>query len=140
MSKMALGVPNPAIRGWVTWPSNTQKPLKLRPPGAMPDAFNRAHLDSFVETGPGCLALDRPSGTLSGGEVQRTKMIGHLWSSLTDVTYVLHEPTTGLHPHDIQRMNGHRLRGKGKGNRVLVVEHEPDTIAITDHVVDSAPA
>ncbi|HLF60870.1 MAG TPA: excinuclease ABC subunit UvrA [Acidimicrobiia bacterium] len=96
-------------------------------------------LDSFVEIGLGYLSLDRPSGTLSGGEAQRTKMIRHLGSSLTDVTYVFDEPTTGLHPHDIQRMNDLLLRLRDKGNTVLVVEHEPETIAIGDHVVDLGP-
>ena len=102
------------------------------------DALLRT-LDSFVEIGLGYLALDRPAGTLSGGEAQRTKMIGHLGSSLTDVTYVFDEPTTGLHPHDIQRMNDLLLRLRDKGNTVLVVEHEPETIAIADHVVDLGP-
>ncbi|SDI27229.1 ATP-binding cassette domain-containing protein [Nonomuraea jiangxiensis] len=96
-------------------------------------------LDSFVEIGLGYLSLDRPSGTLSGGEAQRTKMIRHLGSSLTDTTYVFDEPTTGLHPHDIQRMNDLLLRLRDKGNTVLVVEHEPETIAIADHVVDLGP-
>ncbi|MDT0465224.1 excinuclease ABC subunit UvrA [Streptomyces gibsoniae] len=96
-------------------------------------------LDSFTEIGLGYLALDRPSGTLSGGEAQRTKMIRHLGSSLTDVTYVFDEPTTGLHPHDIQRMNGLLLRLRDKGNTVLVVEHKPEVIAIADHVVDLGP-
>jgi excinuclease UvrABC ATPase subunit len=96
-------------------------------------------LDSFVEMGLGYLSLDRPAGTLSGGEAQRTKMIRHLGSSLTDVTYVFDEPTTGLHPHDIQRMNDLLLRLRDKGNTVLVVEHEPETIAIADHVVDLGP-
>jgi excinuclease UvrABC ATPase subunit len=96
-------------------------------------------LDSFVEIGLGYLSLDRPSGTLSGGEAQRTKMIRHLGSSLTDVTYVFDEPTTGLHPHDIARMNDLLLRLRDKGNTVLVVEHEPETIAIADHVVDLGP-
>src|SRR3712207_2162938 len=96
-------------------------------------------LDSFVEIGLGYLSLDRPSGTLSGGEAQRTKMIRHLGSSLTDVTYVFDEPTTGLHPHDIRRMNDLLLRLRDKGNTVLVVEHEPETIAIADHVVDLGP-
>ena len=99
----------------------------------------RHTLDSFVEIGLGYLSLDRPSGTLSGGEAQRTKMIGHLGSSLTDVTYVFDEPTIGLHPHDIQRMNGLLLRLRDKGNTVLVVEHKPETIAIADHVVDLGP-
>ncbi|MEV4970693.1 excinuclease ABC subunit UvrA [Streptomyces scopuliridis] len=96
-------------------------------------------LDSFVEIGLGYLSLDRPSGTLSGGEAQRVKMIRHLGSSLTDTTYVFDEPTTGLHPHDIQRMNGLLLRLRDKGNTVLVVEHKPETIAIADHVVDLGP-
>jgi excinuclease UvrABC ATPase subunit len=96
-------------------------------------------LDSFTEIGLGYLSLDRPSGTLSGGEAQRVKMIRHLGSSLTDVTYVFDEPTTGLHPHDIQRMNDLLLRLRDKGNTVLVVEHEPETIAIADHVVDLGP-
>ena len=96
-------------------------------------------LDSFVEIGLGYLSLDRPSGTLSGGEAQRVKMIRHLGSSLTDVTYVFDEPTAGLHPHDIQRMNDLLLRLRDKGNTVLVVEHKPETIAIADHVVDLGP-
>ena len=96
-------------------------------------------LDSFVEIGLGYLGLDRPSGTVSGGEAQRVKMIRHLGSSLTDVTYVFDEPTTGLHPHDIQRMNDLLLRLRDKGNTVLVVEHEPETIAIANHVVDLGP-
>src|SRR5712691_3585576 len=96
-------------------------------------------LDSFVEIGLGYLSLDRPSGTLSGGEAQRVKMIRHLGSSLTDITYVFDEPTTGLHPHDIQRMNDLLVRLRDKGNTVLVVEHEPETIAIADHVVDLGP-
>ncbi|MEU9508760.1 excinuclease ABC subunit UvrA [Micromonospora sp. NPDC048170] len=96
-------------------------------------------LDSFVEIGLGYLSLDRPSGTLSGGEAQRTKMIRHLGSSLTDVTYVFDEPTIGLHPHDIQRMNNLLLRLRDKGNTVLVVEHKPEAIAIADHVVDLGP-
>jgi excinuclease ABC A subunit len=101
-------------------------------------ALNRT-LDSFVEIGLGYLSLDRPSGTLSGGEAQRVKMVGHLGSSLTDVTYVFDEPTIGLHPHDIQRMNDLLLRLRDKGNTVLVVEHKPETIAIADHVVDLGP-
>ncbi|MGV3709885.1 MAG: ATP-binding cassette domain-containing protein [Gemmatimonas sp.] len=98
-----------------------------------------ALLDSFVEIGLGYLSLDRPSGTLSGGEAQRTKMIRHLGSSLTDVTYVFDEPTVGLHPHDIQRMNKLLLRLRDKGNTVLVVEHKPETIEIADHIVDLGP-
>ncbi|MBO1755875.1 excinuclease ABC subunit UvrA [Allobranchiibius sp. CTAmp26] len=96
-------------------------------------------LDSFVEIGLGYLSLDRPSGTLSGGEAQRVKMVRHLGSSLTDVTYVFDEPTIGLHPHDIQRMNELLLRLRDKGNTVLVVEHKPETIQIADHVVDLGP-
>lgn len=99
----------------------------------------RHTLDSFVEIGLGYLALDRPSGTLSGGEAQRVKMIRHLGSSLTDVTYVFDEPTAGLHPHDIRRMNDLLLRLRDKGNTVLVVEHKPEVIAIADHVVDLGP-
>jgi excinuclease UvrABC ATPase subunit len=99
----------------------------------------RETIDSFVEIGLGYLSLDRPSGTLSGGEAQRTKMIRHLGSSLTDVTYVFDEPTIGLHPHDIQRMNLLLLRLRDKGNTVLVVEHKPETIAIADHVIDLGP-
>ena len=97
-------------------------------------------LDSFSEIGLGYLSLDRPAGTLSGGEAQRTKMIRHLGSSLTDVTYVFDEPTIGLHPHDIERMNNLLLQLRDKGNTVLVVEHKPETIAIADHVVDIGPA
>jgi excinuclease UvrABC ATPase subunit len=96
-------------------------------------------LDSFVEIGLGYLSLSRPSGTLSGGESQRVKMVRHLGSSLTDVSYVFDEPTTGLHPHDVERMNDLLLRLRDKGNTVLVVEHEPDTIAVADHVVDLGP-
>ncbi|MEU9351245.1 excinuclease ABC subunit UvrA [Streptomyces griseoloalbus] len=99
----------------------------------------RHTLDSFVEIGLGYLSLDRASGTLSGGEAQRVKMIRHLGSSLTDVTYVFDEPTIGLHPHDIQRMNNLLLRLRDKGNTVLVVEHKPEAIAIADHVVDLGP-
>ncbi len=96
-------------------------------------------LDSFTGIGLGYLSLDRPAGTLSGGEAQRTKMIRHLGSSLTDVTYVFDEPTIGLHPHDIERMNALLLQLRDKGNTVLVVEHKPETIAIADHVVDLGP-
>ncbi|WP_432068530.1 ATP-binding cassette domain-containing protein [Streptomyces sp. C10-9-1] len=96
-------------------------------------------LDSFGEIGLGYLSLDRPAGTLSGGEAQRVKMIRHLGSSLTDVTYVFDEPTAGLHPHDVQRMNKLLLRLRDKGNTVLVVEHKPEVIAIADHVVDLGP-
>ncbi|MFF0611108.1 ATP-binding cassette domain-containing protein [Nocardia tengchongensis] len=100
----------------------------------------QAVLDSLVEIGLGYLSLDRASGTLSGGEAQRVKMIRHLGSALTDVTYVFDEPTVGLHPHDIQRMNDLLLRLRDKGNTVLVVEHKPETIAIADHIVDIGPA
>ena len=99
----------------------------------------REHLDSFVEIGLGYLSLDRPSGTLSGGESQRVRMIRHLGSALTDVTYVFDEPTVGLHPHDIQRMNDLLIRLRDKGNTVLVVEHKPEVIAIADHAVDLGP-
>ncbi len=96
-------------------------------------------LDSFVEIGLGYLSLERPSGTLSGGEAQRTKMVGHLGSALTDVTYVFDEPSIGLHPHDLQRMNELLLRLRDNGNTVLVVEHKPETIAIADHIIDLGP-
>ncbi len=99
----------------------------------------RANLDAFVEIGLGYLSLDRPTGTLSGGEAQRVKMLRQLGASLTDVTYVFDEPTTGLHPHDIERMNGLLLQLRDKGNSVLVVEHKPETIEIADHVVDLGP-
>jgi excinuclease UvrABC ATPase subunit len=119
------------LAGWVR---------ELKEPSVAPLlASLRQTLDAFVEIGLGYLSLDRPSGTLSGGEAQRTKMIGHLGSSLTDVTYVFDEPTIGLHPHDIQRMNDLLLRLRDKGNTVLVVEHKPETIAIADHVVDLGP-
>ena len=98
-----------------------------------------ANLDAFVTLGLGYLSLERPSGTLSGGEAQRIKLLRHLGSSLTDVTYVFDEPTIGLHPHDIQRMNSLLLQLRDKGNTVLVVEHKPETIAIADHVVDLGP-
>ncbi|MDN3444015.1 excinuclease ABC subunit UvrA [Microbacterium sp. APC 3901] len=112
----------------------------LELPGAAPllEAL-RANLDAFVTLGLGYLSLERPSGTLSGGEAQRIKMLRHLGSSLTDVTYVFDEPTIGLHPHDIQRMNTLLLRLRDKGNTVLVVEHKPETIVIGDHVVDLGP-
>ncbi|MFC0506715.1 ATP-binding cassette domain-containing protein [Micromonospora costi] len=113
---------------------------KLDEPSVAPLLSGLQHLlDSFTEIGLGYLSLDRPAGTLSGGEAQRTKMIRHLGSSLTDVTYVFDEPTIGLHPHDIQRMNDLLLRLRDKGNTVLVVEHKPETIAIADHVVDLGP-
>lgn len=109
-------------------------------PGVAPLIATLLHLlDSFVDIGLGYLSLDRPSGTLSGGEAQRTKMVRHLGSALTDVTYVFDEPTIGLHPHDIQRMNKLLLELRDKGNTVLVVEHKPETIAIADHVVDMGP-
>ena len=112
----------------------------LQEPSVAPLLAGLQHLlDSFDEIGLGYLSLDRPSGTLSGGEAQRTKMIRHLGSSLTDVTYVFDEPTIGLHPHDIERMNGLLTQLRDKGNTVLVVEHKPETIAIADHVVDLGP-
>ncbi|MBL8602404.1 MAG: excinuclease ABC subunit UvrA [Myxococcales bacterium] len=112
----------------------------LTAPGVAPLVKALRHtLDAFVEVGLGYLSLDRPSGTLSGGEAQRTKMIRHLGSALTDVTYVFDEPTVGLHPHDIQRMNGLLVRLRDKGNTVLVVEHKPEVIAIADHVIDLGP-
>lgn len=113
---------------------------ELKEPSVAPLLAALGHsLDSFVEIGLGYLSLDRPSGTLSGGEAQRTKMIRHLGSSLTDVTYVFDEPTIGLHPHDIRRMNGLLLQLRDKGNTVLVVEHKPEAIEIADHVVDLGP-
>ncbi|SDF23259.1 Excinuclease UvrABC ATPase subunit [Blastococcus aurantiacus] len=113
---------------------------KLEQPSVAPLLTGLQHLlDSFTEIGLGYLSLDRSAGTLSGGEAQRTKMIRHLGSSLTDVTYVFDEPTVGLHPHDIERMNGLLLQLRDKGNTVLVVEHKPETIAIADHVVDLGP-
>ncbi|MDF1602495.1 excinuclease ABC subunit UvrA [Nocardioides sp. YIM 152315] len=109
-------------------------------PGVAPLVRSLLHLfDSFVEIGLGYLSLDRPSGTLSGGEAQRTKMVRHLGSALTDVTYVFDEPTVGLHPHDIARMNKLLLDLRDKGNTVLVVEHKPETVVIADHVVDLGP-
>jgi len=112
----------------------------LNEPSVAPLLKNLQHLlDSFVDIGLGYLSLDRPSGTLSGGEAQRTKMIRHLGSSLTDITYVFDEPTVGLHPHDIQRMNELLQQLRDKGNTVLVVEHKPEAIAIADHVVDLGP-
>ena len=112
----------------------------LDAPGAGPLLTSlTSHLDAFVSLGLGYLSLDRPSGTLSGGEAQRIKMLRHLGSALTDVTYVFDEPTVGLHPHDIQRMNNLLVQLRDKGNTVLVVEHKPETIAIADHVVDLGP-
>jgi excinuclease UvrABC ATPase subunit len=119
------------LAGWVK---------ELDEPSVAPLLAGVQHLlNSFAEIGLGYLSLDRPSGTLSGGEAQRTKMIRHLGSSLTDVTYVFDEPTIGLHPHDIERMNDLLLQLRDKGNTVLVVEHKPETIAIADHVVDLGP-
>ncbi|WP_020576680.1 ATP-binding cassette domain-containing protein [Actinopolymorpha alba] len=112
----------------------------LKEPSVAPLLTGLQHLlDSFAEIGLGYLSLDRPAGTLSGGEAQRTKMIRHLGSSLTDVTYVFDEPTIGLHPHDIERMNQLLLQLRDKGNTVLVVEHKPEAIVIADHVVDLGP-
>jgi excinuclease UvrABC ATPase subunit len=113
---------------------------ELDEPSAKPllDAMQDT-LDSFVDIGLGYLSLDRPAGTLSGGEAQRTKMIRHLGSPLTDVTYVFDEPTIGLHPHDVRRMNDLLMQLRDKGNTVLVVEHEPETIEIADHVIDLGP-
>ena len=129
--------PTPARCRSATWPSGCAVSTSRRSAPLL--AALRQTLDSFVEIGLGYLSLDRPSGTLSGGEAQRVKMIRHLGSSLTDVTYVFDEPTMGLHPHDIQRMNDLLLRLRDKGNTVLVVEHKPETIAIADHVVDLGP-
>lgn len=113
---------------------------ELEEPSVAPLLVGLQHLlDSFVSIGLGYLSLDRPAGSLSGGEAQRTKMIRHLGSSLTDVTYVFDEPTIGLHPHDIERMNQLLLELRDKGNTVLVVEHKPETIAIADHVIDLGP-
>jgi len=113
---------------------------ELKEPSVAPLLAGLQHvLDSFTEIGLGYLSLDRPAGTLSGGEAQRTKMIRHLGSSLTDVTYVFDEPTIGLHPHDIERMNQLLLQLRDKGNTVLVVEHKPETIVIADHVIDLGP-
>lgn len=119
------------LAGWIS---------ALDEPSVAPllDSIQRL-LDSFIDIGLGYLSLDRPSGSLSGGEAQRTKMIRHLGSSLTDVTYVFDEPTTGLHPHDIQRMNALLLELRDKGNTVLMVEHKPQAIAIADHVIDLGP-
>jgi excinuclease UvrABC ATPase subunit len=112
----------------------------LDEPSVAPLVTGLQHLlDAFAQIGLGYLSLDRPSGTLSGGEAQRTKMIRHLGSSLTDVTYVFDEPTIGMHPHDIERMNALLLQLRDKGNTVLVVEHKPETISIADHVVDLGP-
>ncbi len=122
------------ISDLATWVADIDEPT------VAPLVSTLAHnLQSFADIGLGYLSLERPSGTLSGGEAQRTKMIRHLGSSLTDVTYVFDEPTAGLHPHDIQRMNGLLLALRDKGNTVLVVEHKPETIVIADHVVDLGP-
>jgi excinuclease UvrABC ATPase subunit len=119
------------LAGWVR---------EMDEPALAPLLASLRHLlDSCAEIGLGYLSLDRPAGTLSGGEAQRAEMIRHLGSSLTDVTYVFDEPTIGLHPHDVQRMNDLLLRLRDKGNTVLVVEHEPGVIAIADHVVDLGP-
>ncbi|WP_432094199.1 excinuclease ABC subunit UvrA [Streptomyces sp. bgisy100] len=132
------------IRDLAEWVRGLREPASgaaskaYAPVAPLLDALQQS-LDSFVEIGLGYLALDRASGTLSGGEAQRVKMIRHLGSSLTDVTYVFDEPTSGLHPHDVQRMNDLLLRLRDKGNTVLVVEHEPEVIAIADHVVDLGP-
>ncbi|MEP6980274.1 MAG: excinuclease ABC subunit UvrA [Nakamurella sp.] len=122
------------ISDLATWIAGIDEPSVAPLLGGLRDS-----LDSFVDIGLGYLSLDRTAGTLSGGEAQRTKMIRHLGSSLTDVTYVFDEPTIGLHPHDIQRMNGLLLQLRDKGNTVLVVEHKPETIVIADHVVDLGP-
>ncbi|WSV61901.1 excinuclease ABC subunit UvrA [Streptomyces sp. NBC_01013] len=122
------------IRDLATWVAGLDEPSAAPLLTAL-----RQTLDSFVEIGLGYLSLDRPAGTLSGGEAQRVKMIRHLGSALTDVTYVFDEPTIGLHPHDIERMNSLLLRLRDKGNTVLVVEHKPETIVIADHVVDLGP-
>ncbi|MGA7203532.1 MAG: excinuclease ABC subunit UvrA, partial [Specibacter sp.] len=122
------------ISDLAAWVRGLEEPSVAPLLGALGDT-----LDSFVDIGLGYLSLDRPSGTLSGGEAQRTKMIRHLGSSLTDITYVFDEPTIGLHPHDIARMNTLLLQLRDKGNTVLVVEHKPEAIAIADHVVDLGP-
>lgn len=127
-----------ACRMQVTDLADWVRGLDLPGAGPLLQALS-ANLDAFVTLGLGYLSLERPSGTLSGGEAQRIKMLRHLGSSLTDITYVFDEPTIGLHPHDIQRMNGLLLKLRDKGNTVLVVEHKPETIAIGDHVVDLGP-
>ncbi|WP_091233190.1 excinuclease ABC subunit UvrA [Microbacterium sp. 3J1] len=127
-----------ACRMQVTDLADWVRGLHLTGAGPLLEALS-ANLDAFVTLGLGYLSLERPSGTLSGGEAQRIKMLRHLGSSLTDITYVFDEPTIGLHPHDIQRMNTLLLRLRDKGNTVLVVEHKPETIAIADHVVDLGP-
>ncbi|GAA2458568.1 ATP-binding cassette domain-containing protein [Agromyces soli] len=127
-----------ACRMQVTDLADWVRGLELPEAGPLLGALS-ANLDAFVTLGLGYLSLERPSGTLSGGEAQRIKMLRHLGSSLTDITYVFDEPTIGLHPHDIQRMNGLLEQLRDKGNTVLVVEHKPETIAIADHVVDLGP-
>ncbi|WP_349884509.1 excinuclease ABC subunit UvrA [Microbacterium sp. WHRI 7836] len=127
-----------ACRMQVTDLADWVRVLDLPGAGPLLQALS-ANLDAFVTLGLGYLSLERPSGTLSGGEAQRIKMLRHLGSSLTDITYVFDEPTIGLHPHDIQRMNGLLLQLRDKGNTVLVVEHKPETIMIGDHVVDLGP-
>lgn len=127
-----------ACRMQVTDLADWVRGLDLPGAGPLLQALS-ANLDAFVTLGLGYLSLERPSGTLSGGEAQRIKMLRHLGSSLTDITYVFDEPTIGLHPHDIQRMNGLLLQLRDKGNTVLVVEHKPETIMIGDHVVDLGP-
>ncbi|KJL18701.1 UvrABC system protein A [Microbacterium oxydans] len=127
-----------ACRMQVTDLADWVRGLNLPGAGPLLQALS-ANLDAFVTLGLGYLSLERPSGTLSGGEAQRIKMLRHLGSSLTDITYVFDEPTIGLHPHDIQRMNGLLLQLRDKGNTVLVVEHKPETIMIGDHVVDLGP-
>jgi excinuclease UvrABC ATPase subunit len=127
-----------ACRMQVTDLADWVRGLTLPGAGPLLEALS-ANLDAFVTLGLGYLSLERPSGTLSGGEAQRIKMLRHLGSSLTDVTYVFDEPTIGLHPHDIQRMNSLLLRLRDKGNTVLVVEHKPETIVIADHIVDLGP-
>ncbi|BBX89726.1 excinuclease ABC subunit UvrA [Mycolicibacterium boenickei] len=126
------------ITDLATWIGGLAKKPTAKPVAPLLAALQHT-LDSFVEIGLGYLSLDRPAGTLSGGEAQRVKMIRHLGSSLTDVTYVFDEPTIGLHPHDIARMNNLLLALRDKGNTVLVVEHKPETISIADHVVDLGP-
>jgi excinuclease UvrABC ATPase subunit len=127
-----------ACRMQVTDLADWVRGLDLPEAGPLLQALS-ANLDAFVTLGLGYLSLERPSGTLSGGEAQRIKMLRHLGSSLTDITYVFDEPTIGLHPHDIQRMNGLLLQLRDKGNTVLVVEHKPEIIVIGDHVVDLGP-
>ena len=122
------------IRDLAGWLKGLDEPSVAPLVGALRDA-----LDSFVEIGLGYLSLERPSGTLSGGEAQRVKLVRQLGSSLTDVTYVFDEPTIGLHPHDIARMNDLLLQLRDKGNTVLVVEHKPEAISIADHVIDLGP-